>query len=229
VTLASRILGVIRRPRTTFQTLAVAPRWADVLLVTTVAAALAGAIVMRTGIGQQALVDQWERTALAFGRPVDDAAYAKLEAASTRAPLYAAAMAVVNGPAVALAVALLVFAVSGGNKGGATFRQVFSITAHAGILLTLRQLIAAPATYIRETTASATAIGVWFPGFDEASPVARFLGTLDLMVIWWAVVLGIGIAVLYRRQTRRVVATVVGTYAAAALLLAIVMVSIGGS
>ena len=41
------------------------------------AAAIAGALVMFTDIGQQALVDQWERTAVAFGRPVDDAAYAR--------------------------------------------------------------------------------------------------------------------------------------------------------
>jgi hypothetical protein len=229
VNLASRILGVIRRPRTTFQTLVGNPRWADVLLVTTAAAALAGALVMRTDIGQQALVDQWERTALAFGQPVDDASYAKLEEASTQGPLYAAGMAVVYGPVAALALALLIFLVCGGNRGGATFGQVLSVTAHAGVVLALRQVIAAPATYIRETTASATALGVWFPGFDEASPVARFLGALDLIVLWWAVVLAIGIAVLYRRRTRRVVATVVGAYAGAALLLAIVMAGVGGS
>jgi hypothetical protein len=138
-------------------------------------------------------------------------------------------MAVVNGPLVALAVAAVVFVALGGSKRGTTFRQVFSVTAHAGVLLALRQVIAAPATYIRETTASATAVGLWFPAFDEASPVARFLGALDLMVLWWAVVLGIGIAVLYRRQPRRVVATMVGAYAAGALLLALAMVGFGGS
>jgi hypothetical protein len=220
---------VIRRPQRTFQSLARDPRWADVLLVTTVAAALAGALVMRTEIGQQALVDQWERTALAFGQPVDDAAYARLETASEQGPLYAAAMAVVNGPVVAVGAALVLFVVLGGSKRNVTFRQVLSVTAHAGVLLALRQIIAAPATYIRETTASATALGVWFPGFDEASPVARFLGALDLMVVWWAVVIGIGIAVLYRRQPRRVAAALVGVYAAAALLMAIAMVGIGRS
>ena len=37
---------------------------------------------------------------------------------------------------------------------------------------------------------------------DEASPVARFLGVVDLFVVWWIVVLAIGMSVLYRRPTR---------------------------
>ena len=43
------------------------------LLVTTLVSAGAGAALMETAVGRQALVDQWERTATAFGRQVDDA------------------------------------------------------------------------------------------------------------------------------------------------------------
>jgi hypothetical protein len=64
---------------------------------------------------------------------------------------------------------------------------------------------------------------------DEASLVARFLGALDLFVIWWAIVLAIGVAVLYRRRARTVAVMFVGVYAALALLLAIAMAVTGGS
>jgi len=229
VTLASRMVGVIRRPRATFRSIIDNPRSLDVLIATTVLAALAGALVMRTDIGQQALVDQWERTANAFGRTVDDAAYARLQAASVQGPIYAVAMALLTGPVAAVGLALVIFVLRGGARGGATFRQVLAVTAHAGVILALRQVIAGPATYLRETTASATAVGVWFPMFDEASPIARVLGTLDLMVLWWAVVLGIGVAVLYRRRARPVIAVALGAYAAVAVILAIVMVGMGGS
>ncbi len=50
-----------------------------------------------------------------------------------------------------------------------------------------------------------------------------------MFVIWWAIVLAIGVAVLYRRRARTVAAMFVGVYAALALLLAIAMAVTGGS
>ena len=77
--LAARIYGVIRRPRVTFSAIVQAPSWAPVLAATTAVVFLCGIAFLRTDVGQQALVDQWERTATAFGQPVDDAGYAQLE------------------------------------------------------------------------------------------------------------------------------------------------------
>ena len=183
---------------------------------------------MRTEVGQVALVDQWERTAIAFGRTVDDGAYARLQELSARGPLYETGVAILNGPIQTFAVSALIFLVFGGRRNGVAFRQILSVVSHAGVVLALRQIIGAPSTYLRETTASATAIGVWFPMFDEASPVARFLGAMDLLVVWWVVVLGIGIAVLYRRRTVRVATAMAGIYAALALVMAVGMALAGG-
>jgi hypothetical protein len=204
------------------------PRWADVLVLSTLAAAAAGALVMRTEVGQVALVDQWERTAVAFGQTVDDAAYARLQELSTRGPLYEAGVAILNGPIQAFAVSALIFFAFGGRRNEVTFRRVLSVVSHAGVILALRQIIGALTTSLRETTASATALGVWFPAFDEASPAARFLGAMDLLVIWWVVVLGIGVAVLYRRRTVRVATAMAGIYAALALVMAVAMTLAGG-
>jgi hypothetical protein len=183
---------------------------------------------MSTEVGQVALVDQWERTAVAFGQPVDDAAYARLQELSARGPLYEAGVAILNGPIQAYAVSTLIFFAFGGRRKGVTFRQVLSVVSHAGVILALRQVIGAPATYARETTASATTLGVWFPMFDEASPVARFLGAMDLLVVWWVVVLGIGVAVLYRRRMVRTATAMAGIYAVLALVMAVAMALAGG-
>jgi hypothetical protein len=228
VTLPSRLLGIIFSPRSTCQALAQAPRWADVLILSTLAATVAGVLVMRTEVGQVALVDQWERTAVAFGRTVDDAAYARFQQLSEDGALYEAGLAVLYGPLQALAVSTLVFLVFGGRRGGATFQQVLRVVSHASVILALRQLVGAAATYVRETTASATAIGVWFPMFDDASPAARFLGAMDLLVIWWVVVLGIGVATLYRKPTLRVASAMAGMYAALALMMTAAMALAGG-
>jgi hypothetical protein len=198
------------------------------LTVTTIAAALAGALLMQTEVGRQALVDQWERTAVAFGQPLDDERYAGLERLSESGSVYAVATALLSGPVLTVAVALLVFVVFNRRTADRrSFRQVLAVTAHAGVVLALRQVIAAPLGYVRETTASVTSLGVWFPMLDEVSPLARFVGLLDIFVLWWAVVLAIGVALLFGQRARRLAIRFIGAYVGLALALAAVMALIG--
>src|SRR5687767_4246860 len=232
-------------PRATFTAVVAAPQWAGMLAALTAAAALAAALVFQTEVGRLALVDQWERTAIAFGQPLDDARFAGLVRLSERGGTYGVAMALVNGPLLACAVAIGVMAVFrvraqrpaprevGGlapsKVEGPSFRQVLAVVVHAGVILALRQIAAAPIIYARETTASATSIGVWFPTLDAGSPIARFLGVFDLFVIWWIAVLAIGVAVLYRRQARRLVAVFIALYVGIAAVLTTAMAVLGGT
>jgi hypothetical protein len=185
----------------------------------------AGAVVSATDVGQLALLDQWERTALAFGQPVNDARYAELQAWSRQGPAVAAASAVLAGPGVAVAVSLLAFMWLRHKSTPVSYSQVLAVVVHAGVILALGRLLAAPLVYARETTASATTVGSWFSGFDEASPVARFLGAIDLFTLWWAVVLGIGFAVLAGGRARTYAVWLVSLYVAIALIAAAVMAS----
>lgn len=227
--LVARVVGVIVHPRRTLREVSDAPRWLGVLLLAAVAGALAAGLLMKTDVGQQALVDQWERTAVAFGHDVNDSQYARLEALSAQAGwAYAAGVALLEGPGVTLAAAAVLF-LADARLRGVEFHRVLAVAAHAGVLLALRQIVAAPLGYVRETTASATSIGVWFPMFDESSPVARVLASLDLFVIWWAVVLAIGVAVMTGRPARRYAAALCSAYAALAILLAAVMALTGGT
>jgi hypothetical protein len=224
--LLQRVAGVVRHPRNTFRAVVSNPTWGTLLLLTTVVSLAAGVALMQTEVGRQALVDQWERTTAAFGRPVDDAGYAELQELSERgAAAYAAASAIASGPVLAIAMAVLLALVARGT----TFTQRMAVVTHAGVILALRQLVAAPISYVRESTASATSLASWFPMLDEVSPVARFLGALDVFVIWWVIVLAIGVAVLTGRRTRIVAGALVGVYAGLALLLAAVMAIAGRS
>ena len=92
--LLTRITGVVIRPRSTFAAVLMRPRSAGLLTILTVASFVASAGFLATDVGQIALVDQWERTALAFGQPVDDARYAEMQKLSRYAVPYAAATAV---------------------------------------------------------------------------------------------------------------------------------------
>jgi len=221
------VAGIIGRPRSTFERVVSRPQWGALLLATTLVGVAAGVALMATANGRQALIDQWERTAVAFGQELDDQTYARLQALTERrAAAYAIASAVLGGPVLTLAAAALLKVTF---RGAASFRQVLAVTTHAGIILAARQVIAAPIGYARESTSSATSLGSLFSRLDEASSLARVLGAMDLFVIWWAIVLAVGVAVLYRRRAAPLAAIFVGTYAAFAVLLAIAMVVAGGS
>ena len=47
-------------------------------------------------------------------------------------------------------------------------------------------------------------------------------------VLWWAVVLGVGVAVLYRKRVVRVASTMAGVYACLALAMTVAMALAGG-
>src|SRR5712691_9245491 len=159
--------GVIRHPRVTFTAILRAPSWAPVLLATTTITFLCGMGFLRTEVGRQALVDQWERTAIAFGQPVDDASYARMEETAANGSfsvLYAAATALANGPALAIAISGLLFFVlnrRGGDLGnergadpsGPRYVQLLTVVSYAGVILALRQVIATPVDYVRESIA----------------------------------------------------------------------------
>jgi hypothetical protein len=228
--LSARVIGVVRAPRATFARVIESPRWVGVLALTCAVTFLSSAALFETEVGRLALMDQWERTAIAFGQPVDDARYAAFERASENGTLYAALSALANGPLLAFGVSVLLIAVFNGVlHGAARYRQLLAITAHAGVILALRQVIATPLNYSRETLASPAAANMMFTMLDEASPLARFLGIIDLFLLWWISVLAVGVSLLYGRRTHRLVLGFIGAYLAIAALLALVMVVSGGT
>jgi hypothetical protein len=223
VSLGARLLGIIRRPRLTLQEVVSHPQWAPMLVLLTVLMAAAGTLVSSTEVGRVARLDQWERVALAFGQPVDDARYAELQTCSHRGPAVSLASALIFGPGLAAVVSLVAFAWVRRRAPRVSYSQVMAVVVHAGVILALGRLVAAPFVYARETTASATTLGAWFAPLDESSPVARFLGAIDLFTVWWAVVLGIGLAILSGHRARTCVGWVVSIYVGLALVAAAVM------
>ena len=226
--LLARIIGAVIRPRSTFAAAVKDPRVAGLLLVLTVASFAATGGFLATDVGQVALVDQWERTALAFGRPVDDAKYAEMQGMSRYRVPYSAAMAVVRIPVAATALAGVLYGAFAARGQRAAFRQLLAVTAHAGVILVLRDVVAAPLNYIRESMSSPITLTQVFGMFDEASPPARFFALIDVFMLWWIVVLAIGVATVYRMQIRRAVASLIGVYLGIAVLLAGAMAVLGG-
>lgn len=113
--------------------------------------------------------------------------------------------------------------------GEATFRHVFSIVAHSGVVLILSLLFVLPLDYARGTLASPTRLAVFAPVLDENTFAARLLGSIDLFLVWWMVSLAIGLGVLYKRRTAPIATTMLVTYGAIGLVIAAVRSALAGA
>jgi len=228
--LPARVVGVLTSPGDTFRSVAADPRWLGVMLLTTLVVAGLWFWFLSTESGQAAMLDQQVRQIEAWGQTVSDQQYTGIQQSLPFMRYIVSGTTLVIGPLMTLITAGLLFAVFNAGLGGnAAFKQVFSIVAHAGIVMLLQALVIMPLNYVRESTTSAFNLAVFLPMLDENSLAARFLGMIDLFIIWWLVVLAIGLAVLYRRKTQPIAITLFVIYGVIALVIAGVRSWMGGS
>jgi len=219
--LLGRFIGVITSPRATFEAVARDPRWlgmAGLVLLVTLAPAT---WFQMTDIGRQAALDQAVRATEAFGITVTDQMYDQMAKATLDAPAWRTLLGMGIGalvsPVVWAAIAGLLFALMTVMGGNARFKQVFAVTVHSSAVSALGGLFATPINYLRETTTGVTNLAVFFPMLPEGGFLARLLGTVDLFLVWWVLVLAIGLAVLYRRKTAGVAIALFSIYAVIAI------------
>jgi len=111
----------------------------------------------------------------------------------------------------------------------ATFKQVYAVVAHSGVVIAVQQLFTLPLDYVRETLSSPTNLAVFLPFLDENSFPARLLGSIDLFVIWWSINLAIGLGVLYRKRTGPIATTLLVIYVTIGLVIAAVKTALAGT
>jgi hypothetical protein len=135
----------------------------------------------------------------------------------------------VGGPIVTFVASGALFGVFSGLLGGkATYKQVLAVVSHCGAVSIVQQLFSMPLNYARESMSSSTNLSVFFPMLDESSFVAALLGTIDLFIVWWVLVLAIGLGVLYHRKTGPVAVGLFAVYGVIALVIATVKSALGG-
>jgi hypothetical protein len=228
--LATRIVGIIYSPRDTYADIAARPRVFGALAFTTLTLALTSFAFLSTEIGQNALLDQQLRMMDSLNVNIPDEVYQGMEDGMPRQRWFALAGVVVSVPVICAVVAGLMLAIFTAVLGGtASFKQTYAIAAHSQILLALQQLFVTPLNYARESMSSATTLAVFFPMLDETGFFARLLGWIDLFRIWWIVSLAIGIGVLYKRRTAPIAWSLLGVYAAIALVGATVLTMLAGA
>jgi hypothetical protein len=227
--LLTRVIGVLTSPGATFKAVVAHPKWLGVLLLTCVVAAVFTALPMTTEGGQQAAIDQNVKGMEAFGVEVTDEAYAGMQRSAKMMPYMTGGTVLVMVPIMSVIIAAILFGIFAIMGGGATFKQLFAVYVHAGVISTVQSVFTGTLNYFREAMTSATNLTVLLPMLEEGSFVARLAGFVDLFAIWWLIVLSIGLGVLYHKRTQSVAITLFSIYAVIALSVAGVMSMLGGS
>jgi hypothetical protein len=226
----ARILGVIFAPRATYADVAARPAWLGAMLVVLVLTGGSTFAFLSTEIGKNAMLDQQRQTMESFGVKLNEQAMQRMEDGAARAPYFAVISQAVFLPVAALAVAGIALAVFNALLGGdARFKQVFAIVVFSGVILALGAIFVLPLDYARETMSSPTTLSVFLPFLEENSFLARFLGSIDLIRVWWFVSLSIGLAVLYRKRTGPIAVTMLVVYAVIALVVAAIQSALSGA
>jgi hypothetical protein len=219
--LLARIIGVMTSPKATFQSIVASPKWLGVLACTTLAAAIFTALPLTTEAGRQAAIDKQVSQMQSLGFQVTDDAYQRMEQGAARMPYVTGISVLVVSPIFGAIIAGILFAIFNAAMGGeATFKQVFTVLAHAGVISTTGAVFGGIVNYFRQRMDSITNLGSLVPMLPEKSFVANFLSAIDVFIVWWLIVLAIGLAVLYRRRTQPIALTLMSIYGVIALAIA---------
>jgi hypothetical protein len=74
----------------------------------------------------------------------------------------------------------------------------------------------------------ATTLGSVMPAFGDSTFPARLLSAVDVFVVWWVVLIALGMGVLYQTRTLSIARWLFGAYAGGAAALALTQALRGG-
>jgi hypothetical protein len=217
--LLARIFGVLVSPKETFAAVAANPRWLGVMAVTLVIGAACQYVIFSSPAMQDELFKQATRNP-----NMTDQQVAAVETFLTRLPALFAGATFVLGPAVtALFAGILMLIFSTLMGGSARFKQVYAVVAHSGVVSCVQGILGAglllSGAMPNGPRAPGATLAIFVPMLEETSFVTRFLGAIDLVLVWWLITMSIGLAVLYRRKTGGIATTLLAIYLVIALII----------
>jgi hypothetical protein len=229
--LIARYIGMIVAPKDTFLGLVPVPRWLGMMALTAVIVAFFTALPLTTPEGQQAALDQQVQQMQSFGFTVNDEMYAQMQKGAARMPYTTGITILVMTPIIAVIIAGIFFAIFNAALGGeASFKQVLAVLVHAGAVSSLSSVLTGTINYLRGTSLTSVAnLGALLPMLSDKSFAANLLGAIDIFLVWYIIVLAMGLAVLYKRRTQPIAISLLSVYAVIAIVIALVKSRAGGA
>jgi hypothetical protein len=230
LSLPERLTGAIFSPKPTFESVSGYPVWIDVLAITVLLTALSWFAFLSTDTGRQAFIDQQFQQQEAWGQTITPQVEERINNSAPVMRWVIPISTVVIGPLFVVIIAGVLYGVFAALLGGgATFKQTLAVVVHAGIVSTVGFLGTMALNFVRGTMSSATNLCVFVQMLPENSFLVRFLGMIDLVWVWYLIVLAIGLGVLYRRKTSTIALGFFAVYLVVALGIAGVRSALGGS
>jgi hypothetical protein len=216
----ARLIGVLFSPKATYAAIVERPTVLGAFAITLAIIGLTQGFFFGTTVMQELLLDQQVRMIESFGVTITDEMYAGIEQGVARAPIQTPISVMIIAPIFSALIAAIILGIWGMLLGGTgTFKQVYAILAHSGIITAVQVLFTMPLSYVSGRLASAT-LDIFMPMVEETSFIARFLGAIDLFWVWWCISVAIGVGVLFKRKTGGIAFTMLGVYFCIALVLA---------
>jgi hypothetical protein len=209
MSLFSRAIGIITAPKATYENVVAAPRPFGILFVSILVFSIAATIPQMTSDARRQMLDAQMRGMERFGVTVTPEMATRLEqqSQSNVSKIIGIVWSLVMFPILALLLTAVFWAFFNAILGGtATFKQVLAVTSHSYVITALGALAAMPILLFRfkMQMGGPFNLGALAPGLDSTSSLAHFLSSVGLFSLWaWGNV-AIGLAVLYRRNTRTI-------------------------
>lgn len=225
---------MVRSPRATLTSAVANPRSLDLALAIVAISAACSAGFLMTRVGQLAALDQQVRQLESFGVEISDERYAALRRVVPYWPIISAVIIGVVWPILWLLSACVLqwfgnrAARAEPGRRPATFAQVLTVVVHASAIFAVRELVAAPINYARESLGGGTSLSLVMPAFGESTFSAHLLGAVDIFVVWWVVLVALGLSILYQSRALPIARWLFGAYASCAAAVALTQALRGG-
>ena len=220
---------MVRSPRATLTSAVAHPRSLDLAILIVAISAVCSAGFLMTRVGQLAALDQQVRQLESFGATITDDTYETLRDVVPYRPIVSAAFILLGWPILWVLSAIAVHWM--GHRAGRSevrFPQVLTVIVHASAIFAVSAIVALPINYQHESLGGATSLSVVMPGFGESTFPARLLGAVDIFVVWWVVLVALGLSILYQTRTLPIARWLFGAYAGGAAAIALTQVLRGG-
>jgi hypothetical protein len=225
---ARRLAGMIRSPRATLANAVNRPRSLGLAMLIIAVAATCSVGFLMTEVGRLAALDQAVRQFESLGVTVTDKRYTELRQLQAYRPLISAATIIIGWPMMWMIAAFTFRSIGNRFHPRVTFAQTLTVVVHASSILAVRAVVTAPLNYARESLGGSTSAGVLLPVFGDTTFAARLLGAVDLFLVWWVILIAMGLGILYRTRTLPIARWLLGAYAAGAAALALTQALRGG-
>jgi hypothetical protein len=211
---AGRVINVFVSPRKTFESIDARPAWLLpfflILLVNVVFILSSQDIIVEQTISTQ------ETEMLARGAEPDEI---EQTTGITRKMMQFTVFFGLGFTTVLLFLVPAVFLFVGNVVlgGSSTYKKVLCVTIHAWLIMSLAALVMLPLVLAKESMLVTFSLAAFLPESSASSFLYQLLSKVEVFTIWFLIVESIGLAVIYKMETKRVATAVFVTYLVYAL------------